>query len=90
MRGSLSNSCSMGTQDLPDIYALARGPLGPPCHAFFVLVRKIISGKSLVPMLQLIYSTWVTHLQVLGSLQVYLYWPLLISIVQKSNNQSLT
>jgi len=53
----ISNSCSMGTRDLPDIYALALGPNGPRARAY-------ISGKSLLPMLQLIYSTWVTHLQV--------------------------
>jgi len=48
----------MVTSDLPDIYALALGPNGPHARAY-------ISGKLLVPMLQLIYSTWVTHLQVL-------------------------
>ena len=32
-------------------------PMRPRAHAY-------VSGKSLVPMLQLIYSAWVTHLQV--------------------------
>ena len=68
----------MGTIDLPDIYTRARGPLGPSASVY-------ISGKSLVPMLQLIYSTWVTHLQVLESAglpcEFYLYWPLLTSNV---------
>jgi len=50
----------MGTSDLTDIYARARGLLGPSASAY-------ISGKLRVPMLQLIYSTWVTHLQVLES-----------------------
>ena len=43
----------MGTCKLPEIYTLA----GPCACAY-------ISGKSQVSMLQLIYSTWVTHLQV--------------------------
>ena len=30
-------------------------------------IGNTISSKSLVPMLQLIYSTWMTHLQVLES-----------------------
>ena len=46
----------MGTSDLPEIYALTRR-LRPRACAY-------ISGRSLVPMLQLIYSTWETHLQV--------------------------
>ena len=46
----------MGTSDLPEIYAQARGR-GPSASAY-------ISGKTQVPMLQLIYSTRVTHLQV--------------------------
>ena len=46
----------MGTSDLTEIYILALG-LRPHACAY-------ISGKSEVPMLQLIYSTWVTHLQV--------------------------
>ena len=50
------SSCNMGTSDLPEIYTRARG-LRP--HA-----RVYISGKSQVPMSQLIYSTWVNHLQV--------------------------
>ena len=51
----ICSSCNMGTSDLPELYALALG-LRP--HA-----RTYISGKSQVPMLQLVYSTWVTHLQ---------------------------
>ena len=46
----------MGTSDLPEIYTQARGH-SPSASAY-------ISGKSQMPMLQLIYSTWVTHLQV--------------------------
>ena len=53
---NICSSCNMGTTDLPEIYTLALG-LRPR-------VRVYISGKSLVPMLQLIYSTWVNHLQV--------------------------
>jgi len=68
----------MATTDLPDIYTRARGPLHSSASAN-------ISGKSLVPMLQLIYSTSVTHLQVLESAgllcEFYLYWPLLTLIV---------
>ena len=49
----------MGTSDLPKIYTRARG------HSPSSLSASVyISGKSQVPMLQLIYSTWVTHLQV--------------------------
>jgi len=69
------NSYSIGKSDLPDIYARGRGPLGPSAYK---------SGKSRAPMLQLLYSTWVTHLQVLVCRiisRVYLYWPLLTSIV---------
>ena len=44
----------MGTSDLSETSARARG-----CS-----LSAYISGKSQVPMLQLIYSTWVTHLQV--------------------------
>ena len=43
-------SCNMGTCDLPEIYALALG-LHP--HACMY-----ISGKSLVPMLQLPHMHW--------------------------------
>ena len=46
----------MGTSDLPEIYAQAQG-----CS---LSASVYISGKSQVPMLQLIYSTWVNHLQV--------------------------
>ena len=48
----------MDMSDLPEIYTQARG-----CS---LSVRTYISGKSQVPILQLhvIYSTWVTHLQV--------------------------
>ena len=46
----------MGMSDLPEIYTRARGR-SPSASVY-------ISGKSQVPMLQLIYSTWVTHLQV--------------------------
>ena len=46
----------MGTSDLPEIYTQARGR-SPSASVY-------ISGKSQIPMLQLIYSTWVTHLQV--------------------------
>ena len=55
---AMISSCSMGTSDLPDIYALALGPNGPHIHAYIH-----VSGKSRVPMLQLIYFTWVKHLQ---------------------------
>ena len=52
----LCSSCNMGTSDLPEIYTRARErSLSASVH---------ISGKSQVPMLQLIYSTWVNHLQV--------------------------
>ena len=44
----------MGTSDLPEIYARTRGQSA----------SAYISGKSQVPMLQLIYSTWVIYLQV--------------------------
>ena len=43
----------MDMSDLPEIYTQARW-----CN-----LSAYISGKSLVPMLQLIYSTWVIHLQ---------------------------
>ena len=46
----------MDTSDLPEIYTRARGH-SPSASVY-------MSGKSQVPMLQLIYSTWVTHLQV--------------------------
>ena len=52
----ICSNCNMGTSDLPEIYAQARG-CSPSASTY-------ISGKSQVPMLQLIYSTWVTHLQV--------------------------
>ena len=45
----------MGTSDLPEIYTRARGRS--------LSASVYISGKSQVPMLQLIYSTWVNHLQ---------------------------
>ena len=67
----LSSSCNMGTSDLPEIYTRARGR-SPSASVY-------ISGKSQVAMLQLIYSTWVTHLQVYvhgncrSALRVYLY-----------------
>ena len=51
----------MGTSDLPEIYTRARGH-SPSASVY-------ISGKSQVPMLQLIYSTWVNHLQVYMELQ---------------------
>ena len=41
--------------------------IGCLCIYIYVVVvtwARVISGKSQVPMLQLIYSTWVTHLQV--------------------------
>ena len=41
-------SCNMGTCDLPEIYALTLG-LRPRARAY-------ISGKSLMPMLQLLHS----------------------------------
>ena len=44
----------MGTSDLPEIYTRGHSPSA----------SVYISGKSQVPMLQLIYSTWVNHLQV--------------------------
>ena len=53
---NICNSCNMGTSDLPEIYTRARGR-SPSASVY-------ISGKSQVPMLQLIYSTWVNHLQV--------------------------
>ena len=47
--------------------------------------RVYISGKSLLPMLQLIYFTWGDTPASVGkyriTLQVYLYWVLLISIM---------
>ena len=46
----------MGINDLSEIYALALR-LHPHESAY-------ISGKSQVPMLQLMYSTWGNHLQV--------------------------
>ena len=49
----------MGTSDLPEIYAQARGR-SPSASAY-------ILGKPQVPMLQLTYSTWVIHLQVWGT-----------------------
>ena len=45
----------MGMSDLPEIYAQA--------YECSLSVSAYISGKSQVPMLQLIHSTWVTHLQ---------------------------
>ena len=39
-------SCNIGTSDLPDMYALRPAALG---------LWAYISGKSLVPMLQLLY-----------------------------------
>ena len=51
----ICSSCNMGTSDLPEIYTRARGR-SPSASVY-------ISGKSQVPMLQLIYSTWVTQLQ---------------------------
>ena len=64
---SSCNIGNIGTSDLPEIYAQARGSS----------VSAYISGKSQVPMLQLIYSTWVIHLQVWGncrnSFRVYLF-----------------
>ena len=45
-------SCNMGTCDLPEIYTLALG-LCPRARVYF-------SGKSLVPMLQLLHIAWVT------------------------------
>ena len=50
------SSCNVGMSDLPEIYTRAQGH-SPSVSAY-------ISGKSQVPMLQLIYSTWVIHLQV--------------------------
>ena len=47
-------------------------------------VRTYISGKSIMSMVQLIYFTWVTHVSVRKyrvNSRVYLYWPLLTSIV---------
>ena len=59
----------MGTSDLPEIYAQAR-ERSPSVSVY-------ISGKLQVPMLQIIYSTWVIHLQVWANcrnaLRVYLY-----------------
>ena len=46
----------MGMSDLPEIYTRAQGR-SPSASVY-------ISAKSQVPMLQLIYSTWVNHLQV--------------------------
>ena len=51
----------MGTGDLPEIYTRAQG-CSPSASVY-------ISGKSQVSMLQLIYSTWVNHLQVYMELQ---------------------
>ena len=50
------NSCNMGMSDLPEVYAQARG-CSPSASTY-------VSGKSQVPMLQLKYSTLMTHLQV--------------------------
>ena len=65
----ICSSYNMGTSDLPEIYTRARGR-SPSASVY-------ISGKSQVPMLQLIYSTWVTHLQVYmettGMLCKYIY-----------------
>ena len=44
----ICNSCNIGTSDLPDMYALSRRACGPQAWAY-------ISGKSLVPMLQLLH-----------------------------------
>ena len=43
-------SCNIGTRNLPDMYAL--GPVALGLWAY-------ISGKSLVPMLQLLHMTYV-------------------------------
>ena len=43
-------SCNMGTRDLPDMYALSPRACGPRASG-----HTYISGKSLVPMLQLIH-----------------------------------
>ena len=42
-------SCNIGTHDLPEMYAL--GPVALGLWAY-------ISGKSLVPMLQLLHEVW--------------------------------
>ena len=46
----------MGMSDLPEIIYMHEHEVHSP--------SAYISGKSQVPMLQLIYSTWVTHLHV--------------------------
>ena len=53
---TICSSCNMGTSDLSEIYTRARGCSPSACV--------YISGKSQVPMLQLIYFTWVNYLQV--------------------------
>ena len=52
--GVLHKGCNMRTRDLPDISALALGR------------RAYISGKSLVPMLQL-YNVTLSHLRSKGN-----------------------
>ena len=56
------NSCNMDTSDLPDMYALSPRTAicmpkvrGPPARG----LRAYILGKSRVPMLQLIYNTFL-------------------------------
>ena len=45
----------MGTHDLPDRYTLALGPNDPCAQAY-------ISGKSLMPMLQLLHMyQWISY-----------------------------
>ena len=58
----------MGTSDLPEIYTRV-GMSTRAQHEYegTAQVSVYISGKSQVPMLQLIYSTWVTHLQEWGT-----------------------
>ena len=56
----------MATSDLPEIYTRAQGH-SPSASVY-------ISGKSQVPMLQLIYSTWESvHGNCRNALRVYLY-----------------
>ena len=54
-------SCNIGTRDLPDVYALSPQALGR--------LRAYISGKSQVPMLQLLHShvklVIYTHCQII-------------------------
>ena len=58
-------TCNMCTRDLPDMYALSPRACGP---------RAYISGKSLVPMLQLLRMHWLhntIHMYVVDAIATY-------------------